>query len=324
MAKQLAERFRVGASFTCVSRMLEEAGPDVVHITTPPPSHFEVAKQCLEGGANVYVEKPFTLNTTEAEELIRFADRQRLKLTVGHNAQFTHAMARMRALAGAGYLGGKPVHMESIYCYELADERYAKAFLGDKGHWVRTLPGSLLQNIISHGVSKIAEFLITDNPTVMACGFTSPFLKKIGEDDIVDEVRVIVKDEDATTAYFTFSSQLRPSLHQFRIYGPTNSLIVDDDHQVVIKLDGSDYKSYARYFVPPFEYAAQYLGSVGRNIGKFAKNDFHMPFEAGMRSLVESFYSSILDDAPLPLSYREILCTSRIMDEIFVQVSARS
>jgi len=320
MAQQMCERFKIGKYFTDVKEMLETVKLDVVHITTPPQSHFELGKTCLEAGCNVYIEKPFTLNTAEAEELIRFANQKELKLTAGHNAQFTHAMIRMRELIKKEYLGGKPVHMESIYCYNLGDKSYAKALLGDSEHWVRRLPGSLLQNVISHGISKIAEFLNCDKPLVIAHGFTSPFLKSIGQGDIIDEVRVMIQDDDETTAYFTFSSEIRPTIHQFRIYGRTNSLIVDDDHQILMKLVNKEYKSYARYFIPPFEYAKQYLDNWGANFGKFIMKDFHLPFDAGLKTLIQSFYHSVLNKAPLPLSYREILLTSRIMDDTFAQI----
>ncbi len=324
MAQQMYERFKIRKYFCNAQEMLEAVKLDVVHVTTPPQSHFELGKICLESGSNVYIEKPFTLNTGETEELIRLANQKGLKVTAGHNAQFTHAMVRMRELVKNGYLGGKPVHMESIYCYSFGDESYAKAFLGDSEHWVRKLPGSLLQNIISHGISKIAEFLKSDEPLVIAHGFTSPFLKNIGQGDITDEVRVIIRDEDSTTAYFTFSSQISPALHQFRLYGPKNSLLVDDDHQVLLKIPNKEYKSYLRYFIPPFEYARQYVENFGGNFLKFIKKDFHLPFDAGLRTLIESFYHSVLGNAPLPLSYREILLTSKVMDDIFAQINHRS
>lgn len=320
MAKQMSERFNIGRHFANVQEMLNAIKLDVVHITTPPSSHFPIGKMCLGAGCNVYIEKPFTLNTAEADELIKLANQKGLKITAGHNAQFTHAMVRMRELVKDGYLGGKPVHMESHYCYSFGDESYAKALLGDSDHWVRKLPGSLLQNIISHGISKIAEFLTGDSPIVIAHGFTSSFLKNIGEHDIVDEVRVIIRDEDSTTAYFTFSSQISPTPHQFKLYGPENSLIVDDDHQIVIKVDNTDYKSYLRYFVPPFKYAMQYVGNFSRNLKKFVKNDFHLPNDAGLKTLITSFYSSIANKTPLPLTYKEILLTSKIMDDIFTQI----
>lgn len=320
MARQMSERFHIKKYFTDAQEMLEAVKLQVIHITTPPQSHFELGKLCLQAGCNIYVEKPFTLNAAEAEELIRLANQKGLKLTTGHNAQFTHAMVRMRELLKNGYLGGNPVHMESVYCYSFGDESYAKALLGDSDHWVRKLPGSLLQNIISHGISKIAEFIKSENPLVIAHGFTSPFLKSIGQDDIIDEVRVIIRDEDALTAYFTFSSQISPTAHQFRLYGPKNSLIVDDDHQILIKIGNKDYKSYLRYFIPPFNYAKQYLGNFGENFTRFIKNDFHLPFDAGLKRLIESFYLSVLDNAPLPISYREIVLTSKIMDSIFNQI----
>jgi predicted dehydrogenase len=320
MARQMAERFHVASHFTCLDKMLEAEKIDVVHVTTPPQGHFALGKTCLEHGCNVYIEKPFTLNTPDAEALIDLANRNGLKLTAGHNAQFTHAMVQMRELVKQGYLGTRAVHMESVYCYELGDEAYAKAFLGDRDHWVRKLPGSLLQNIISHGVGKIAEFLTGDRPLVIAHGFTSPFLKSIGQDDIVDEVRVIVKDEAAKTAYFTFSSQMQPSLHQFRVYGDKRALVVDDDHQVLVRLHDKGYKSYLRYFAPPFEFAGQFARGGVRNMGQFTRGRFHLPFDAGLRRLIEAFYRAVADGAPLPLPYREIVLTSRIMDDIFAQI----
>ena len=320
MARQLSERLGIEHYFTSEREMFETVKIDVVHITTPPASHFYLGKIALEAGCHVYIEKPFTLNTVEAEDLIELANQKGLKVIAGHNAQFTPVMVRMRELINSGYLGGKPVHMESHYCYDFGDASYAKALLGDSEHWARKLPGSLLQNIISHGISKIAEFLSGENPVVIAHGFTSPFLKSIGQNDIIDEVRVIIRDENSTTAYFTFSSQIKPVPHQFRLYGSKNSLIVDDDHQILLKIGNDDYKSYLRYFVPPLGYAKQYLANFGRNVGKFIQKDFHLSNDAALKTLIESFYDSIVDNAPLPISYKEILLTTKIMDDIFVQI----
>jgi predicted dehydrogenase len=322
MAKQLAERFEIPAWFTDVDEMLASARPDVVHVTTPPQSHLEIGKKCVEARASAYLEKPFTLNTAEAMDLIELADRNGVKLTAGHNGQFTHAMQQMRRLVAGGFLGGRVVHMESLYCYEFGDPTYAKALLSDRDHWARKLPGSLLQNIMSHGVSRIAEFMTGEKIATLAHGFSSPFLHEIGHADIIDELRLIVSDENGTTATFTFSSQVCPTQHQFRVYGPKGSLLVDDDHQVVVRLENKQYKSYMRLFVPPAALAGQYLRSLGKNMKRFAKNDFHLPNEAGLLRLISSFYESVADGAPLPIPYREILLTSRIMDAVFEQMGA--
>lgn len=324
MAQQLAERFAVGRQFTDARQMIDQVHPDVVHITTPPQTHFELGRICLLGGCHVYMEKPFTINVAEAEELVELAIQRNLKLTVGHNAQFTPVMTRMRQLVNDDYLGGRPVHMESTFCYETGgDASYAKAFLGDSEHWLRHLPGSLLQNIISHGIGKIVEFLSGEKPVVIAHGFTSHALRRMGHEDIIDELRVILRDDNTTTAYFTFSTQVQPSLHQFRIHGPRRSLVVDDDNQVLTKLNGKQYKSYVPYFIGPAQIGWQYLGNLVRNTWEFAKGDFHLPPDTGLMRLMEKFYSAVSSGDPLPIPYREILLTSRIMDEIFTQVLSK-
>ena len=187
-----------------------------------------------------------------------------------------------------------------------------------KQHWVRRLPGKLLHNIISHGIARIAEFLTSDDPQVIAHGFASPLLKGIGETEIVDELRVMISEDERTTAYFTFSSQMRPSLHEFRIYGPKNGLILDQNHEILLRLRGAKFKSYADNFVPPVLFAKQHLGNLLGNVRLFLARDFHM--DSGMKYLIESFYRSIREDAPVPIPYREILLTARIMDAIFDQL----
>ena len=146
---------------------------------------------------------------------------------------------------------------------------------------------------------------------MIAHGLTSPMLEKMGERELVDELRVIISDTNGVTAYFTFSSGMRPSLHQFRIYGPTNGLLLDQDNETMIRLRGRRYKSYAEHFLSPLVMAKQYAGNSARNVRSFVVNDFHM--KSGLKYLIEAFYRSIAQGAPLPIPYREILLTARIM-----------
>jgi predicted dehydrogenase len=322
MAKQLYDRFPVKQYYNSLDRLLDEARPDVVHITTPPQSHFALGMKCLEAGCHAYIEKPFTLIADEAEKIIDLANRTDRKVTVGHDGQFSVVARQMRKLISDGYLGEAPVHMDSFWCYDLGDAVYAKALLDDKNHWARTLPGGLLHNIISHGVSKIAEYFTSDNPRVIAHGFLSPFLKKLGEQTLVDELRTIISEEQGTTAYFTFSTQMKPSLHQFSIYGHKNGIMIDEDKRLLIKLHGNNYKSYAEHFIPPINFAKQYLSNSIHNTRLFLAKDFHM--DVGKKYLIESFYRSITEGTPLPIPYREILLTSRIMDAIFEQINVKN
>jgi predicted dehydrogenase len=320
MARQLVDRFPIKQAYDNVEALLDRAKPSVVHITTSPQSHFELAKLCLERGVSVYVEKPFTLYAHETRTLIAMAEANGAKLTAGHDDQFTHAARRMRQLVADGYLGGRPVHLESYYCYDMTEPSYARALLGDKQHWVRRLPGKLLQNIISHGIARIAEFIQGSAPQVIAHGATSRMLLSLGERDLVDELRVIVADDDGTTAYFTFSSQMRPSLHHFRLYGSKNGLMLDHDQESLIKLRGARFKSYGERFAPQIVFARQHLANAATNMKLFLARDFHM--KSGMKYLFETFYRSVSDNGPLPIPYREILLTAAIMDSIFAQLAA--
>jgi predicted dehydrogenase len=320
MARQLYERFPVKRYFDALTELLSEASPDVVHIATPAESHFGIAKLCLESGCHVYVEKPFTLYAEQAHALVTLANQRGLKVTVGHDDQFSHVTRRMRNLIQSGYLGGPPVHMESYFCYELG-QTDAQALFGDQQHWVRRLPGKLLHNIISHGVARIAEFLNSDSPEVIAYGFVSPLLRELGETEIIDELRVIISEKGRTTAYFTFSSQMRPAMHQFCIYGPKNGLLLDQDHETLLKLRGAPFKSYLEKFIPSVIFARQHLGNLAVNARTFLARDFHA--KAGMHYLIESFYRSITEGTPVPIPYREILLTATIMDRIFDQIRAK-
>jgi predicted dehydrogenase len=322
MADQLAERFEVKHSCDDVDQLLADAHPDVVHVTTPPQSHLDLTTKCLRAGCHVYVEKPFSIDLQEAQAMVGLAEQLGLKITVGHNVQFSPEMIRMRELVRSGALGGPPIHIESVFSYSLGDASYVKSLLGDDSHWVRSLPGKLLQNLISHGIGKIAEFMDSNEVTVSATGLTSPALRRIGETDITDELRMIISDNQRSTAYFTFTTQVAPPIQELRLFGPKGSIIVDNVHRTVLeqKRSNSDYKSYLNFFVPPAKMARQYLGNLWTSTISFIKADFHM--DAGMKNLIEAFYRSIQSSGPPPIPYREILFTAAVMDDVFRQVAS--
>ncbi len=317
MAKQLGERFGISACFSELSEMLEAARLDVVHITTPPQSHYSLAKQCLESGSHVYLEKPFTITAGEAESLIRVAERRDLKITAGHNLQFTPETLEMRQLLAEGFLGGKPVHLESHFSYDLGDTTYVSALLGNRQHWVRRLPGQLLHNIISHGIAKLAEFLDDDLIEIVGTAHQSEQLKNLGAPEVLDELRVLIRDKSGTTAFFCFSTQIK-GLNELRIYGPANSVTVDIATGSLTRKQSRAYKSYLTYFIPPLKNAREHLRNARCNVINFLRRRRYQDF--GMKELIERFYNSIRLRGEPPIPYREIILTARIMDEIFSQI----
>jgi predicted dehydrogenase len=317
MAKQLGERFGVSQCFSDIKEMLGAISPDVVHITTPPQSHYSLAKQCLEAGSHVYLEKPFTITASEAESLIEFAEACGLKITVGHNYLFTLEMLEMRRLFRDGFLGGKPAHLESYWSYDLGDRSYVGPILGNRNHWVRQLPGQLFHNIISHGIAKLAEFLNDELTEIVATAHQSEQLRSLGAQEVLDELRVLMRDTNGTTAFFCFSTQVR-GLNQLRVYGPANSLTADIITGSLVRNTNRSYKSYLTYFIPPLRNAREHFRNASRNVTNFACRRLYQDF--GMKELIERFYNSVRRGDPLPIPYREILLTARIMDEIFAQI----
>jgi predicted dehydrogenase len=317
MAKQLGERFGIPGCFSDLEEMLRSINPDVVHITTPPQSHFSLATKCLESGSHVYLEKPFALTADEAESLIRIAQGRDLKITAGHNYQFTLEMLEMRRLVEQGFLGGKPIHLESYWSYDLSDISYVGPLLGNRSHWVRQLPGQLFHNIISHGIAKLAEFLDDELSEVGATASQSGQLRRIAGEEVLDELRVLIRDKTGTTALFCFSTQVK-GLNQLRIYGPASSLLADIITGSLIRNKNRSYKSYLTYFVPPLQAALENLRNARLNVIDFFRRRLYQDF--GMKELIERFYNSIRTRGEPPIPYREIILTARIMDEIFAQI----
>jgi len=318
MARQLADRFRIPQVFTDAARMLDAGGVDAVHITTPALSHFPLARLSLQAGCHVYVEKPFTLNAQEADELLRLAEIAGRRVTVGHNLQFSPEALRLRKLVQEGFLGGPPVHLECIQCYSHDDPTYGKAVLADPCHWVRRLPGSLLHNLVSHGIAKIAEFLEGDSPQLISLSFSSPYLVEHNHADIVDEVRAVLRDERGTTAFFLCTTQFGEGSNELRLFGKAGNLVLDNNYRTVIRIRPSPYKSYLRYFVAPMSQAREHARNTMISIRQFARKEFQMDF--GMRKLMELFYRAIREGGPDPIPGAEIRRTARIMDAIFTQM----
>src|SRR5258708_37070174 len=71
---------------------------DLVVIATPNTTHHPIAKQCLEAGRHVLVDKPFTTTVAEAEELVRLGDAKRRVLSAYQNRRSVGGLVTPRAL----------------------------------------------------------------------------------------------------------------------------------------------------------------------------------------------------------------------------------
>jgi predicted dehydrogenase len=78
---------------------------DAVAVITPVSTHYHLAKDALENGKHIFVEKPFTSTIKEAEELIELAEKKRLKIMVDHTFLFTGAVRKIKEITDDNVLG---------------------------------------------------------------------------------------------------------------------------------------------------------------------------------------------------------------------------
>ena len=105
-ALQRAKRTYPGVKLTTeMSDILSAPDIDAVAVITPVWTHFELAKAALENGKHVFVEKPFTSTSAQAEELIELAARKNLKIMVDHTFLFSGPVRKIRDLIDQKALG---------------------------------------------------------------------------------------------------------------------------------------------------------------------------------------------------------------------------
>ena len=126
---------------------------DAVAIVTPITYHFPLAKKALQNGKHVFIEKPFTTTSSEAEELIGLAARKNLRIMVDHTFLFNGAVRKIHELMKAGTLG-------NLYYYDST-----RVNLGLFQH-----DANVVWDLAPHDLS-IIDHLIEDRPeAIVATG----------------------------------------------------------------------------------------------------------------------------------------------------------
>jgi predicted dehydrogenase len=155
-ARRRMQRAHPGiAVATEASEILGSTDIDAVAVVTPVWTHYELAKAALENGKHVFVEKPFTSNTAQAEELIELATKKNLKIMVDHTFLFTGAVKKIRELVDEGALG-------KLYYYDST-----RVNLGLFQHDI-----NVIWDLAPHDLS-IMDYLIKETPeAIVATGQT--------------------------------------------------------------------------------------------------------------------------------------------------------
>jgi predicted dehydrogenase len=180
-------------------------GLDAVVVATPPATHFRIARDCLEHGLHLLVEKPLTLNSQDALELIEIAERRGLALMVGHTFEYNAAVRMLRDLIDEGELGA--IH-------------YIDAVRVNLGLFQPDL--DVVWDLAPHDVSILLYLLDSDPVLVTAQGADCVFKGKY------DIAYLHLEFDDHTIAHVRLSWLDPNKVRRLTIVGDQKMVVYDD------------------------------------------------------------------------------------------------
>jgi len=197
---------------------------DVVAVVTPVFTHYKLAKLALESGKHIFVEKPFTSNVAQAEELIELADKKNLKIMVDHTFLFTGTVRKMREIIESEELG-------SLFFYDSV-----RVNLGLFQHDI-----NVIWDLAPHDFS-IMNYLIDKNPSAVSASGRGHF-----ENGLEDVAYIVVHfDNDGFIAHFHLNWLSPVKIRKTLISGNKKMMVWDDlssDEKVKVYDKGVDIKN---------------------------------------------------------------------------------
>jgi scyllo-inositol 2-dehydrogenase (NADP+) len=150
-SKDLAsEKYPGIKTYRTFEEMLADEQVDLVVVNTPNATHYDFAKKALEAGKHVVVEKPFTIETGEAEKLIALAGKKKRVISVYHNRRWDSDFLTVRKVLDQKLLG-------DVVEAEIHYDRY-KEELSPKLHKETPGPGTgALYDLGSHLIDQAIQ-----------------------------------------------------------------------------------------------------------------------------------------------------------------------
>ena len=99
------ENYRIHSLTRYHKEIIASPKIDAVNVCTPNETHYQICREALEAGKHVLVEKPMTVSSVDAYELVELAHRRNLVLSVGHIFRFNNALKMTRDLIKSGFFG---------------------------------------------------------------------------------------------------------------------------------------------------------------------------------------------------------------------------
>jgi len=186
-------------------KIISDPSVDAVSICTPASMHFEIAKEALLAEKNVLVEKPLTINSKEAEELVEIAKEKGLILAVGQIFRFDPTILKIKQDIEKGDFG-------KVYSISLAR-------MGLKNP--REDVGAIL-NYAVHDLDIMCDVLGKEYPVELTATTAHP-LKREYEDLAI----ISAKFDDGTLGYCQVSWLIPKKIREFWLIGEKKSAHID-------------------------------------------------------------------------------------------------
>ncbi len=197
------------------SEIYTDADIDAIVIATPSSSHYELAKKALDSGKHVWVEKPFTMNSTQAQELIAIAQRKKLIINVDHTYIYTPAIRKIKEIIDSGALG-RIIYFDAI-----------RINLGLFQHDV-----NVIWDLAPHDISVI-NYLLGKKPISVTA--TGNSFYKYNKKELEEIAYITIRYEDDTLAHINVNWMSPVKIRQM-IIGATDKMLIFDDMQTVEKI----------------------------------------------------------------------------------------
>ena len=104
-ARKSAKQWSIPRTYDDVAEMLEREDADFIDIITQPPSHFPLIRLAAKHGLAVLCQKPFSVSFRQAQSMVAFCERKKIRLMINENWRWQAWYQEIRRLLDAGRLG---------------------------------------------------------------------------------------------------------------------------------------------------------------------------------------------------------------------------
>jgi predicted dehydrogenase/nucleoside-diphosphate-sugar epimerase len=285
-------------AFPSPDALFREARPDLVHVCTPPPAHFEAAMAALQGGAHVYVEKPFALSVRDGRAILDAAAEGQRLVCAGHQLLRDPAFERLMAgSAGLGHL----VRVDSDFAFRPAGAAASRA---GGAALAKTLVDILPHPLYS--LVSVLERFAPGEPIEIAGVQATP-----------TDVQALIRADDLV-GRLSVSLRARPVASSLTLTGTHGALTCDFVRSMVVGAANPGTEPLEKILNPVIE-GSQLQARSALGLVRRIRSGSAYP---GLFELIDSFYRAAATGGRSPVSPAHLLTVTSLFESLVSAVEA--